>query len=465
MGNGERESSIAQRGAAAKLAATIVAMLLSSLIILPVAFSLGVTPGRTEMAFKPETHKQITLTMINNEHKDMRALVYSEGSLKGFVNVQPTIIEFKAGESAKRYSFDLALPKNINTPGTNEIKIMIKELPADQATGEDAAKITATVEVMHQLRIMVPYPGKYLDADFIADVDSTEAASDFTLPLHNKGKNDLKDIKADIEIIDAYTGKKTDEIETAAISLASGAKGKLTANLNKELQRGKYLAKIKISYDGKSLDFEREFFAGTPTISIASITVDKFSLGSIAKFDMWLENQWNSRLDGVSAEFLITDYQGKEKGKFKTAETGIDSGSLGQLQGYWDTADANPGEHSLKIILKYAGIVREQLYKMQVGIDKITIEGAGATGAVIGRGNIGLTSNKALAWGVVALIVINAGLAAFLFRRKGKGKSDGNMPKTTIGTTATAAAREQQTTLTGQTTISQDQAQRQQNQQ
>ena len=408
--------------------ATLCVMIL--LIIIPLVTAVGVVPAKTDFDFTPNGEHAFTINIINNEHKDMAVLVYTEGPFGELLNLKPSRITLSSAESAKMLEFRLSLPAHLEKPGTQEIPIIIKEVPYEPEQ-EENTMVSATVEIVHKVNIKIPYPGKYIEADLIIDVDNPEMADDFTLPVFNRGDKDVKKISADIAIFDAFTDEKITTIETSTISLASGADGKLTANLAEPLPRGKFKAIANIEYDNKNLVIEKVFTSQIPTLDIISISVDRFSLGSIARFDIWVKNNWNQERKDVFADMIITDQKGAEKGRFKTATTGIEAEGLGQLEGYWDSSTTTVGKHTLKLILHYAGLIKDKTYNMNVDKKTLTIEGFEATGAVVGKDSGENSWTTVLVLSVIALLVMNILLLLTFSKRKRRKMKEGQMQQKT----------------------------------
>lgn len=400
-----------------RMMAWILAMVLIALMLSTKASALGMTPGRTMLEFEPGKTKEITFTILNNENKDMRVLVYSDDESK-LLDIKPIVIDFKAGEPSKEFNFNFKAAENMN-PGMNELKIKVKELPAGSAEGE-AAKITATMELIHQLRVNVPYPGKYAESDVYITSNDPDKNVLFTIPVFNRGKDKIEKAKATIEIFDV-NGKKMAVIETNEISLESGKEGKVVAELSQKLGRGRYKAKVHLTYDEKAIDMEKEFFVGVPLIDVNAITVDSnFRLGGIAKFTMLLENMWNQRIEDVYSDVTIKDENNREMTRFKAASTDIDANSIGVMEAYWDTKDINPGLYRMSVALHYLNLVNEKVFDMDVGFDSISIRQYGGTGAVVAAEGTGVSRNLLLGTAVFILVVMNVALILYFRRRMRK---------------------------------------------
>ncbi|MCX6706863.1 MAG: hypothetical protein NT001_01840 [Candidatus Woesearchaeota archaeon] len=409
----------------------LIPILLTVMIILPLLFllssaevhALGVSPARTDVDFKPDQTKDYTINIINNERKDMKLMVFVDGDLSGLVKIDKKMITVSKNEYTKAFTFKLKNPHKFEKAGVNEIPIRILELPEGSGSEEDAAKVGSTVEVVHQVMINVPYPGVYAEVTDVYVMTSPDNKYvQFTMPVFNKGSAKLDSIKGIIEIYD-LEGKLVGSVETNSLSLESNAEGKITAQFLTQDRRGRYHAKINVMYAGKEIKIEKDFFIGTEMIEVQGASVDKFTLGGIAKFNIFLNSKWNQLIKDIYAEVEIKDSKNKQLTKFKTASIDMDPNSVGMLNAYWDTANVNPGTYTMHVILYYTRIATDKLFTLDVGFNSIKIRES-ATGAVIAGGdNIDTAKSPLLVIAVVALIIINIVILILFYRaKKGKGK-------------------------------------------
>ena len=131
------------------------------LVITPNVLALGITPGRTTINFEPNLHKEVDITIINDEHKDMNVMLRVEGELSEVITLNRVLLNFNADEDSKTFTYKIDLLKTIEKPGTHEVKIIAMELPKDFE--KEGGYVGATVAVVTQLHIKVPYPGKYAE--------------------------------------------------------------------------------------------------------------------------------------------------------------------------------------------------------------------------------------------------------------------------------------------------------------
>ena len=400
------------------------------------AHALGLSPARTDVDFEPDKTKDYTISIINNERKDMKLVAFVEGDLSDLVKIDKKMIVISKDEYTKAFTFSLKTPKKLEKAGINEIPISILELPEGSQGEEDIAKVGSTVEVVHQIRINVPYPGVYAEVTDVYVMTSPDNKHvQFTMPVFNKGSAKLDNIKGIIEIYD-LEGKLIGSVETNTMALNPKEEGKITAQFLTHDRRRRYHAKINVMYAGKTISLEKDFFIGTEMIEISGVSVDKFTLGGIAKFNIFLNSKWNQLIKDIYAEVEIKDSQNRQLTKFKTSSIDMDPSSAGLLNAYWDTANVNPGTYTMHVILYYTRIATDRLFTLDVGFNSIKIW-EGATGAVVSGGDtINNAKSPLLVIAVTALIVMNIVILILFYRaRKGKGRGGsgiGNNPDNAI---------------------------------
>ncbi len=393
---------------------TLMALLLATSVL-----ALGISPARTDISYEEGKPKDITLNIINNERKDMRLLVYAEGEHSDKIKIDEKIVNIGRDEQIKQINVRLNMIGEMKKkPGMNEIRLKVLELPESYEGGEETARVGATVELIHQIRINVPYPGIYAEIPdvFITSLEGQDYVL-FTLPVYNRGQSNLQGIKGVVKIYDPY-GELLGAVDTTSIDLRAGSEGKIEARFYPGGKRGKYKAEISVAYSGKEANIEKEFFIGTEMIKINGVTVDKFKLGGIARFRVILESIWNQKIGDVYADVEIRDSENRQLTKFKTASIDMEADSIGIVDAYWDTADVNPGTYTMHVALYYTRLVTDRWFTMDVGFDSIKIRGD-ATGAVTAGGD-SIAKDPLLLIAVIALMIINITLIVFIYRARRK---------------------------------------------
>lgn len=410
-------------------AITFVTALLFVLVISSAsAASLGISPARTTIEFEPNTHKDIQLRILNSDMKDLRILVFAQGELAQYVKIPKGIIELKSSESEVYVTYSVDLPSSIETPGSHEAQITIVELPKTEGSvvvtesgnvvvaDETGATITATASVKSQLKVNVPYPGKYADAKLFISEANVGGSVFFTISLYNFGVEDIQKAKAQIKIL-SPTNLEIAGIESNEISLKSKESSKVSAEWKADVNPGPYHAIIILDYDGKKIRLEQNFNVGNIALDIKKIDVSNFRLGEIAKFEISLESKWGEPLQSVYGDVIITDNRGNEVSKFRTGAVDIPAFSGSKIISYWDTKGLAIGSYSMKVILNFAGKTSEKIIDITVNADSI-ITSVTPTALAISQNSgkgAGLSSRDTILISVIIiLIVINIGWLVYV---------------------------------------------------
>ncbi|MCK5107223.1 MAG: hypothetical protein KAQ83_00695 [Nanoarchaeota archaeon] len=374
--------------------------------------AVGVSPAQRYINYKPGEEQEFKITIFNSEDKDFTAFVYMEGDLAEYVKLEDNYIEFKKGEKSKIVHYTFTCPENINKPGIHESELRVVEMPKEGVKGEVGVGTILTISSLIKLR--VPYPNEYAEANlYIEDAEVGENVN-FLIPVFNYGANELNDVYAKVEIYGA-TYEKIGEVVTSSLNIMPGKQEKLGVSWNADVNQGTYKAVATIYYGGRNIKIEKLFDIGSMYIKINGIDVGEFVLGSVAKFDILIENIWSEEIKDVYADIIFKDETGNEENRFKTANINVESYENGILSAYWDTTGIDVGKYYLDITLNYAGKTSNSLIETFVNLDSITSNSL--IGNVI-KGNGNAKQINLLILGLIILVIVNVGW--FMYFKKSK---------------------------------------------
>jgi len=394
------------------IARTTMLILLMILLCSSLTYAVGVAPARKVIDYS-QGSSEVELILINNQHKDMKAVVFAKGELSQYISFDQTLYTISSGDEHTRIRYSIDLPSDIGKPGIHTAQIVIMEFPSEFAS-ESQTKITAVGAVESQLHVRVPYPGKYAEAKmYISDPDVGKQAG-FSIQMFNFGKDSIEKAKATIEIFGA-TYERIGTIQTDEISIGANKEGKLSAAWLADVNPGVYHAVAMIDYDGQKIRVEENFNVGKLTVEIKSIEVKDFSLGQVAKFDIFVENRWNSDIPTVYADLQIMDKQGSILTQFKTESITLPALSTQKIRAYWDTEGTIIGTYDAKIILNYAGKTTERLFEIDVNIDSLT---ARSPVAHVIKTSSAMNKESILIILIIVLVLINVGWLVYIKRKK-----------------------------------------------
>ena len=393
-----------------KIILNIAMSLIFGVILINIASALGISPGRTSLDFEENLEQEITLNVLNNEKKELSVVIYAEGELAQYVTLDAALLDISKDEESKTFKYKVKLPSELEKPGLHEGKIVVREVPK-QASGQTF--IGATVAVVSQLHVNVPYPGKYAEVNLeVSEVEIGESAA-FIVSVYNRGKLDIVRAKAIIDIL-GPTNEKIATIETDEKGIKSTERKELVSAWKPE-NPGEFKALVTLTYDEQVARTEKVFAIGSLEVEILNAEVKNFNLGGVAKFSVLAENKYNNKIDDLYTQMIITDDKGDLMVDSKSATISLDALSKGTMFTYWDTEGVKAGEYDGKFILSYQGKKSEKLANTIVDMNSIRVDFGGITGQVVAGGG-GIRSGSVLMIAIIILIIIN--VAWFVWFRK-----------------------------------------------
>jgi len=184
-----------------------------------------------------------------------------------------------------------------------------------------------------------------------------------------------------------------------------------------DVNAGVYHASVKIDYDGKRINLEKNFNVGNLFIEISKVEVNDFVLGGVARFDIYVESKWNEMIEGVYGEMIVKDKKGTIYIQSKTPAVDIPAYEKSKLQAYWDTKDVQIGLYDVLLRLNYAGKTTEKLIETQVNIDSIRTT-LGPTAQVVAERSKILSRDNILVLLLVVLVIVNISWFFYFKKRK-----------------------------------------------
>ncbi|MFH1064219.1 MAG: hypothetical protein V1729_04010 [Candidatus Woesearchaeota archaeon] len=362
-------------------------------LILPILFitllsvqasALGVGPSRQILSFTPGQEFEGELIIINDQGDDFRAAVYVQGDLSDYVTIENPLVVVSSSDTAKSIPYKVKFPIKSPRPGSSKIEIVVRQFPKDGAVDEGSV-VSASMAVISQMIIKVPYPGKYAEGKlFISGTEKTDSPARFLISIYNFGTEDIGDAHAKIEIL-GPDGEKVDEFSTSNSQVKSKEEANLEALWTPNVNKGTYKAVVTVYFDEKTFNLEQSFDLGTFVIDVSDVSVEKFRLGDVAKFDILLFNSWNVQMKDVYVEMTIEDSRGNKMTELKTAAIDIPAQQVGTLESYWYTEGVAPGIYKVKLLVHYAGKMTQKEYDFEVDTNSITRLGAPIIGQVVTR--------------------------------------------------------------------------------
>ena len=398
-----------------KIINLLIVIVFVSLFLIPSIFALGVTPGRTTLDFSSNLEKEVSFEVVNTENKNMNVAFSVEGDLAGFITLSSDVESFSSSESSKTFKYKLNLPRGLS-PGLHEAKIVITDLPENMENKE--VLIQATVSVVTQLHVYVPYPGKYLEAKL--DIVNNEKTNliNFYVPLISRGDTNIQKVSGLISIY--KDGEKVSEIKTNEFPIGAGERKELLTDWTPTIAPGQYLAEAKINYDGEEIIIKKEFNAGNESLGILSIGVNDFKLGDVARIKILVQNKLSDTIKGAFTQLEVYDSNLDKIAELKSENYEIPSLSNKEMVIYWDTENLNQGRYDSELKIDYNKNTLSKSFKVDVTKDSMLFTGVGFVVSSEGGGK--LKSSSILYIVIGFLVLINFAWFIWWMRHKKKKK-------------------------------------------
>jgi hypothetical protein len=379
-------------------------------------FALGVTPARTTLDFEPNMKKNLGFNVINSGGKDIKVLFSTQGDLAQYITLQTKEAVISSSENSKFFNYELNLPKDLS-PGLHTGGVFIIEVPA--GTSQAETQVLATLAVVTQVYVYVPYPGKYANAKMIVYNANQGEDVTFVFSAVSAGEFDLTSVRANVEIFNKM-GEKVDGFSTSSIAIPSGQKKEIVYKWKADVPIGEYRAVGTFIYDEGSINLEEIFSIGSKDLELKEIKAKNFRLGQIVKLEMLVENKWSEPITGAYIETKIKDAAGSIISSFQSPSQNIDALSTKLFNSYWDTAGVRVGTYETEVSINYADKSSKKNLKFQVEENELTIIGLGYVVSAEKSGNRD-TLITVLIIVIVLLVLINI-LWFMIFRKRFKKK-------------------------------------------
>jgi hypothetical protein len=357
-----------------------------------------------EISLDGQTTKMTLKDFVEKVQSD---LVLAEGELSDYVIIENPILEF-SGEQEQIITVTIKLPESIEEPGDHETRIVVKQVPNE---GESkGTTIGSVLAVYSRLNVMVPYPWKYASVKLFASNFKVNVESTFAVEITNLGEKTIFATPV-IDILGPFN-EKIAVLKGEEVTIKP--KEKEIVNIKwTPTTMGSYYAKTSVIYNEHEARDEKMFTIGDVFIDVDSISVDKFTLGGVAKFDILLKNEWNQPIDSVYADIAITDEKGERYAISKTASKSIEAFGRQKLEAYWETTNVEKGKYKLSVSLNYLDKKTDKTFDIEVGFDSIVVSGqlVGVTPTPTGQPQ-GLDSYMGI---IVVVVLVLAGIGIFAY--------------------------------------------------
>ncbi len=392
----------------------MVLILLIGIFMVANVLALGITPGRTTLDFEKNMQKSVGFDVLNAGGSDINVVFSAQGDLAKYISLPIKDAKILGSEKSKHFNYELNLPDKLG-PGVHTGEVFVLQLPGNSTS--EGSQILATLAVVTQVYLYVPYPGKYANSKLYIYSANVGEDVKFVIPVVSAGEFDLSSVRANVDIYNKM-GEKIDSFNTNSVSVKSGTKKELVYNWKANVPIGEYMAKAAVVYDDGTINLEKSFSVGSKELELQEINVNGFSLGEIAKLNMLIENKWSESISDAYIETKIKDSDGDIVSSFQSAAQDIGALSKKSFVSYWDTAGVREGTYDAEVTINYGDKKSEKNLKFKVSKNELVVVGLGYVISAEGRGGTdGIVIVLIIV--IVLLVLINL-LWFFLLRKKFK---------------------------------------------
>ncbi len=316
-----------------------------------VVSALGVSPGRVVLKFEPNQvyEKDLCFRPEGNPHLEIDKV----GELAQYITLEEEEIFIEGEWGCIKYT--LEMPASFDKPGKHTANIRGAEIPPG-----GVGMFVARVRINHQIWVLVPYPGKYLEIDYFraTNVEAGEEVA-FEAGVTSKGNQTINNAKGLILIYDKDK-KLVGSVETNIITgLGNEEKGTLYASWDSGNNvHGNYEAALIVAYNGEKSNATTNFKLGGLDVELLNYTREVF-IGGIRPFYLLVESIWSEDIPNLKAIVSVLDNNSNEITSFETLTKNLPAWGGVTLDGYLDTQPLSLGTYDTKMTLFFEDLTKE----------------------------------------------------------------------------------------------------------
>lgn len=300
--------------------------------------AITLQPPKIEINFQPGMEYSGSYN-VKNDYTDQKIPVYI--TVSGDMN-----------ESFNLDDKEYIIPENSWQPFNFKIKMPDDIEPGDHAqyiTINEGAKETGMVGAVAGVALLVviskPYPGKYLSVNLEVQDGKINEDINFKVTVENKGVEDVDSLTGEIKIFDSKENL-VDTINFVSGSVNSGGNREFNEKWKTD-KRGEYKAEVVLNYDSNIGKSKSKFKVGELLVEILSVNAEPVKKDGIARFDINVQSDWNSKINNIHTEVIVDD-------KISKGESfALEGWESKNVTVYFDTTGLSEGEYNSLVKLYY----------------------------------------------------------------------------------------------------------------
>ena len=306
--------------------------------------SLGITPGRKEYNFEPNTVVKIPFTVLSDNPEDKIALSVDGGEyFSKYVSLDKDNVI-----GATNFGVTINFPGSVEKPGKHVIAVTAAEEPSEENF------IGTAIQVAGLIIVFVPYPGRYAELTLDVPDGNIDEKIPVELKVINRGKENL-DVAPKIDFYSVDLGKKvyTMEFNPAVINTAQERYFRKYLNTS-GFRAGNYLASVSVASSSDAWSINKSFRIGSLFVNLTNYT-DVLHNHGIQKFYINLQSKWNGALSPVYVDVNLTN--GNNSIAFRTPSADLAPWAVYKVESYVDLPEETIlGVYNATFVAFYSGV-------------------------------------------------------------------------------------------------------------
>lgn len=320
-------------------------------ICVPVAYSPFISPGKYQFDFVPNLEEDLHFLVGGSG----RVNVTLGGSLGQYAEVKSMQWVDRPGSlSGWLVTVHMKLPEFIDNPGRNEMDVRVMEV------SDDGSMISAAAGVIAPVYIIVPYPGIYVVASFVAPSVNENETVDLVVTASNYGYENISSAYAEIDVLGSGGGLIT-TLRTKTLALPSRAQNQVFKSSWETIGYpvGPYSANARFYYRNNVSILIANFNIGYLVVNILNYS-RTVQANAISPFSVEMQSGWNSPIDNV---YAVVELDGKT---FQSPSVSLKPWEKATVICYVDNNGIPPGKYKSIVSVHYKGSSTQSEVEIEV---------------------------------------------------------------------------------------------------
>ena len=325
--------------------------------------AISIAPSTFDIEFQPGKVINLTFSVANKDKDDKLTMhVGVLGELNESFKIIGEDSDILDPLERRNFMAELTLPDYLS-PGTHKAFFTAFE-GASNITNIQGVSATANVQTIVIVR--VPYPGKYIDAEVIANDAEPNGKVEFDIDVISRGEEDINELYGIINIYD-FDSNEVDTIQTDTINLESNGQRHIVKYWDVgNVSLGDYKVMINILYDGESREFPTSFRIGDIYIELLNVTTDTIVKDGIEKVGVIARNYWTRDINNAYLELTLKNNIGEVLQTVKSENINFKQWETKEVNVFVDTRTLNVGSYNSNFKIYYEGKENELNFVLNI---------------------------------------------------------------------------------------------------